>query len=172
MSMVKVPEAYKAVINMAIKENGVDFYTDGGCGLLAALLAEVAIKNGGHGLFNLIMRGDFEGDRWLSHVTFDQSHSDLDLDVGGDDASYRWVERILKEEEEENGTDPDDVEFDDEIIAFGPGDDIKSILWKITEDYDLAVNVEWLEEHYDRLKARALKIADKAMKKSSEFSPG
>lgn len=147
-----------------------DFFTSGGCGVFAALLAEVAARDGQHGEFNLVMREDIDGDQWLSHITYYHYESSLDLDVGGRDAEDRWMAKI-SEEVEEDGEDPSELVFDNIGVAVGPEDDIMKILLDTTEQYGLNVGQDWVQEHYPRLRERVLKSVHRAFSLEDGFTP-
>lgn len=154
-----------------INDFGKDFFISGGCGVFAALLAEVAASDGQHGELNLVMREDLDGDQWLSHITYYHYESSLDLDVGGKEAEDRWMARI-SEEVEEDGEDPSELMFDNIGVAVGPGDDIMAIILDVTDRYNLNVEEDWVKEHYPKLRDRILKSVDRSFNPSDSFSLG
>lgn len=163
MGMNTAPEYLKPVLSDLQRQYGRKFFLEGGCGVAAAIMAEVALSQGAHCNLNLIMREDEVGDEILSHIALslfvDRASNDpIEIDIDGDDAYDRWVESWEALELEDEG---EIISSFDERWVDLTGDDvnIKEELKRVTEDYGLNVGVEWIDEHYDRLKARALKVA-------------
>jgi len=154
-----------------INDFGKDFFISGGCGVFAAILAEVAASDGQHGEFNLVMREDFDDCQWLSHITYYHYESSLDYDVGGKDAEDRWMAKISQEAEEE-GEDPSELIFFNIGLSVGPEDDIMAMLLDMTDRYDLNVREDWVKEHYPKLRDRILKSVDRSFSPSDSFSFG
>lgn len=147
-----IPAHFQAAINVALSQDIPEFYTEGGCGVMAALLAEASAFYGGGGHFNLIMRGDSGRDTHVSHVTFIPSGHFLDLDVHGSNAEENWIEFITDEVKQEGG-DLSELVFDSEHLCIAAGaDNIQGTLELITEEHDLIVDVDWVRKNYPKLR--------------------
>jgi len=153
MTAAMIPAQYQAVINVALSQDLPEFYTEGGCGVLAALMAEAAAIYGYGGELNLIMRTETGACHpCVSHITFIPDDAALDLDIHGPDAEDGWIE-FLCDDARENDEDPADIDLHNESIRIEFGDDIQTVLEELTEEQDLTVNVDWVQENYPKLKS-------------------
>lgn len=154
--MSHMPAEFERVIEIARNTYGEDFFISGGCGVLAALLAEVAQAKGQHGSLYLMIRVT-DGDSCLSHICFSSLILNDTYDItGGDGADERWVNRIIDECMEMREEDP---AFEYEELILDADSDIFAILKDITSEHFLNVPLHWVEAHYLSLRDRALSVA-------------
>lgn len=154
--MIDMPAEFERVIDMARTTFGEYFFISGGCGVLAALLAEVAQAKGLHGSLYLLIRVT-DGDSYLSHICFGSSILTDTYDItGGDDAFERWEQKIHDECLEMRGEDP---AFEYEKVVLDADSNIFEILKDITSEHFLNVPLHWVEAHYPSLRDRALSVA-------------
>jgi hypothetical protein len=158
----KMPTEFANTIDLACSIYGKDFFTSGGCGVLAALLAEVTHAKGEYGSLYLIIRvGD--GDSWLSHICFNDHISNDCYDInGGDGADEQWEHLIYSQCIENNEEDP---AFEYSEIFLDSQSDIFAILKKLSSEYFLNVSKQWVENHYPDLRDRVLSAAGLGEKK-------
>ena len=148
-----IPSDFTKAIEIAKKEYGTEFYIDGGCAVMAALLADVAKNKNEFGEFLILIRVT-DGDSYVSHVCFHHNETKDTYDIsGGDDAEERWTTKIINECREMREEDP---AFETESISFDKTSDIYEVLKVISSDYFLSIGSKWVEENYKSLRDKVL----------------
>lgn len=149
------PTEFQAAIAVARKQHGSKFYTEGGCAILAALLAEIRSLQGFSGEFLMIIVRDEEDEGTdLSHVCFLDHKTNESYDIFGAGAEERWINMKLEEAEEQWLDEP--CFADGEDIPIQPDTDIMATLIKLSDDYHTNINSDWVREHYAELRSEVL----------------
>jgi len=138
-------------VDLLQKRLGTEFGTDGGCGVVASLLADVCRAHGETGDLVLILRESEDGDeRWVSHIAFEHHASQGLYDINGSQADERWMEKITRECQSMGEPEPC---FEWETVSLANEPDIQRTLHQLTLDHGLNVRPDWISLHYETLRA-------------------
>ncbi|MGX1201178.1 hypothetical protein [Marinobacter sp. MBR-105] len=132
---------------------GTEFFTSGGCGVFAALLADVALAIGhGPGTFWLIMRESEDGrEQWLSHICYEHPADGGLYDIhGGPRADEHWMDKVSEEARAEDEPTPEFFDLCHESASTSEG--IYQQLIELTKEYCLNTKVSWVAAHYPALR--------------------
>lgn len=150
-----VPSEFKKVINILEDEKPKHFLYAQGCGLVAALFAEVAQAQGESGSFYLIYPV-LEGGRYTPHICFKHFagfHTYIYDAENGHNAAKQYELDHTNECDEEDLGKPS---FEYEEIAVTETSDIRKILKDIHHQHSLGIRPEWLDQNYCNLRGRIL----------------
>lgn len=156
-----IPTEFAKAIEIAGSLYGQHFFMSGGCGVLAALLADVARAKGEDGTFYMIFR-TLGSDYFIQHVCFKHEQSNDIYDIWGGNAPANLITPIVKQarmEMEQEGRREDYIEdqlptFDFDRISIPFDTDIMETLKKMSAFYGLRVGPKWVECHYPELRDR------------------
>lgn len=149
-------QCLKTIASIATHHHGEAFFTEGGCGVMAALFAEAAISFNREGEIRLMVRDDEQTDEEvLSHVVFFDVLLNTSFDVHGDDAETHWEESFNEIQQINN--DPTFC-FDSDPITVDQFTDVQALLEQITVSNHLNVGVEWIRSHYPQLRQQVLQL--------------
>lgn len=139
----------EAVIERCKDLHGEQFFVEGGCAVLAALLAQAAQSKGESGDFVLLIRENEDGETWLSHICYHHHPSNRVIDITAfDRADELWMDNIALSCAEMREPEP---EFRLEAVEASPKSDILSTLRQLIQAWRLNVNADWLDRHYETL---------------------
>lgn len=139
------------VVARCREAHGRDFFIEGGCAVLAALLAQAAQLKGETGELVLVIRRN-DDETWLSHACYLHHPSNRVIDIDNlERADEYWMDTITQCCLENREPEP---EMDCQCIPVGLDTDIAALLYQITEDWRLTVKAAWLDENYQELASR------------------
>ena len=137
----KVPNFLLHALTEIRSQYEKDLFRNGGCGVLASVLAAVCQQQGETCELSLIHRYDpYKNTDTLSHITLGLPDRGLSLDIDGIDADCRWVELIIDNEIIIYGYSQSEFSFQDILITPNSPHPLRH-LQRVTEDYQLKTPV-------------------------------